>query len=94
MPGDCDLGIILSYSLAFLFVSALMIQVGASPDSDQDQAVFGVLMMIVLFAGPFGVLVLFIHANVKVKKRVHRRMSVDAAKQYVTRQRTTFTLVA
>ncbi len=49
---DTILGIVLSYSLVLLFVAALMIKVDATSDDEDDQKLFGALLIVILFAGP------------------------------------------
>lgn len=49
---DTVLGIVLSYSLVLLFIAAMMAMMDTSEDSEEDQEVFGTLMIMVLFAGP------------------------------------------
>ena len=49
---DTVFGIVLAYSLVLLFIAALMIKVDATSDDEDDQEVFGLLLVIILFAGP------------------------------------------
>ena len=51
-PSDSVLGVVLAYALALLFLAALLIKVNATSDDTQDQALFGVLLVLILFAGP------------------------------------------
>ena len=49
---DTLLGTVLSFSLVLLFIAALMIKVDATSDDEDDQEIFGVLLIVVLFTGP------------------------------------------
>ena len=55
---DTVFGIVLAYSLVLLFIAALMIKVDATSDDEDDQEIFGMLLVATLFAGPVS-LVLF-----------------------------------
>jgi len=68
-PSDCNLGIILQYSIALFFLSALLIKVNATWDSADDQKVFGYFLMIVLFLGPMMITGQLIGTYIKVKRR-------------------------
>ena len=54
---DNQLAVILAYSLALLFLAALLIKVNASDDSLSEQSVFSSLLIAVLFAGPVSIVV-------------------------------------
>jgi hypothetical protein len=49
---DNILGVLLAYSLALLFLAALMIKADVTTDDDYDQDSFGAVLVLVLFAGP------------------------------------------
>jgi len=68
-PSDCNLGIILQYSIALFFLSALLIKVNATWDSADDQKVFGYFLMAVLFLGPLMITGQLIGTYIKVKRR-------------------------
>ena len=48
---DTVFGIVLAYSLVLLFIAALMIKVDATSDDEDDQEIFGLLLVAILFAG-------------------------------------------
>ena len=72
---DTILGIVLSYSLMLLFVAAMMAMMDTSEDSDDDQEVFGALMIMVLFAGPATP---FVEASVAAILKLQKRWWSDA----------------
>ena len=49
---DSILGTTCSYSLTLIFLSALLIKVDVTKDEGQEQQIFGVLLIVILFAGP------------------------------------------
>ena len=49
---DSKLSIVLAYSLALVFISALLIKADVTSDDEDDQKLFGVLLAITPFAGP------------------------------------------
>ena len=49
---DSFLGIILSYSIALVFLAALMIKAQVTSDEKDDEDVFGILLVVVLGLGP------------------------------------------
>ena len=65
---NCNLGIILQYSIALLFLSALLIKVNATSDSNNDQVILGYFLMVVLLAGPTMITLQLIGTFYKVKK--------------------------
>ena len=48
---DTILGIVLSYALILLFLGAMMIKMDVASEDEQDQEVFGLLLVAVFFAG-------------------------------------------
>ena len=54
---DSSLGIVLTYSLAFIFLSALLIKVNAQPQGDLEDQLFGILLVLLLIVGP-GIIIL------------------------------------
>lgn len=72
---DTILGIVLSYSLMLLFVAAMMAMMNTSEDSDNDQEVFGGLMIMVLFAGPATP---FVEATAGAVLKLQKRWRGDA----------------
>jgi len=53
---DNTLGVILAYSLALLFLSALMIKANVTTDDGYDPKLFGAILIMILFAGPLAIL--------------------------------------
>ena len=54
---DNTLGIVLNYSLAFMFLGALLIKVNAQPKSDFERNIFDMIMIFLLFAGPDAIII-------------------------------------
>jgi hypothetical protein len=49
---DSTLGIVLTYSLAFIFLGALLIKVDAQPDGDLERSIFEIVLIFLLLMGP------------------------------------------
>jgi len=72
---DSSLGIILTYSLSFIFLSALLIKVNAQPQGDLEEQLFGVLLVLLLIVGP-GIVVMdmfWSFLSSRIQKRNERR---------------------
>mmetsp|Transcript_38085 Transcript_38085/g.85056 ORF Transcript_38085/g.85056 Transcript_38085/m.85056 type:complete len:411 (-) Transcript_38085:203-1435(-) len=59
MPQDSQFAVILSTSLTLLFLAALMIKVDLTSDDDDDQLLFGILLIFITGAGPLMVAIHF-----------------------------------
>ena len=66
---DCNLGIVLQYSIALFFLSALLIKVDATWDSANDQEIFGHFLMGILFIGPTMIIFQLISTYIKKERR-------------------------
>jgi len=53
---DNSLGIVLSYSLSFFFLAAILIKVDATKDDKDEQRTLDVLLVILLFWGPLSII--------------------------------------
>ena len=60
---DSSLGIVLTYSLAFIFLSALMIKVDALPQGDLERRLFGFVLVFLLIMGP-GIIIINLFSSV------------------------------
>jgi len=49
---DSTLGIVLTYSLAFIFLGALLIKVNAHPNGDLERTIFDAVLTFLLLVGP------------------------------------------
>ena len=68
-PSDCNLGIILQYSVTLIFLSALLIKVDATSDSANDQEILGYFLMLVLLLGPIMITFQYVGSFVKMCSR-------------------------
>jgi len=57
---DSKLAVTLAYSLAALFLGALLVKVDATSDDTNDQALFGYLLVLVFMAGPLASIIQFL----------------------------------
>ena len=62
---DCNLGIVLSYSLTFFFLAALMIKVDVANESSVNANLFGALLLAVLGVGPIAIMVQLASSQIK-----------------------------
>ena len=51
-PEDNNLCVVLSYSLMFMFLGALLIKISVVQESSHDQQVFGIILIVIFLAGP------------------------------------------
>mmetsp|Transcript_86908 Transcript_86908/g.168344 ORF Transcript_86908/g.168344 Transcript_86908/m.168344 type:complete len:312 (-) Transcript_86908:193-1128(-) len=80
---DNALGIILAYSLTLLFLAALLIKADISGDFTHDQAVFGVILSLVILAGPCALVAQFTKRGFESyskKVKAERKHAPKAAK--------------
>jgi len=59
---DCTLGIVLTYSLAFIFLGALLIKVDAQPNGELERRIFEVVLIFLLLMGPGLVIYTFLQS--------------------------------
>ena len=64
---DSTLGIVLSYSLAFMFLSALLIKVNAQPYGTLERRIFGAVLIILLLMGP-GIIIFTVVRSFLIKR--------------------------
>ena len=84
---DSQIGVILSYSLAFIFIAALLIKVDAAAnDSESDQEAFGILLGIVMFSGPLALILKIIAQEITARITKARRARQEAAKNEKARR--------
>ena len=87
---DNRLAVILAYSLAMLFLAALLVKVDATGDSTNDQDVFSGLLIAVLFAGPFSIVARNVYDLAEDQPDESNKYDVDGNLQPPTHFRTWF----
>lgn len=71
---DCTLGIVLTYSLAFIFLGALLIKVDAQPNGELEHRIFEVVLIFLLLMGPGLIIYTFLRSFcVKRRKRCKKQ---------------------
>ena len=70
---NSTLGIVLTYSLAFIFLGALLIKVNAQPNGELERRIFEIVLVFLLLVGPglilFNILWSFCMKRVKCRKK-------------------------
>jgi len=84
--GDNTLSIVLTYSLTFIFLGALLVKVAAVPESGFEQVVFGYTLVFVLSLGP--ALILFESAYTIGKSFLRLRKKAILSETPVVSQQT------
>jgi len=73
IPSDNDLSVVLSYSLMFMFLAALLVKVSVVQDDSRDQQIFGVVLIIIFLAGPASLFVQLMKFFVMKVKQMYTR---------------------
>jgi hypothetical protein len=80
---DSDLSIVLAYSLALIFLAAILLKVDVGGDDPDDQKVFGVMLIVIVLAGPIAIA----YQATTSAVRSSRAAKVQLAKKKVEKKR-------
>jgi hypothetical protein len=76
---DSYLGITCSYSLTLIFLSALLIKVNITKDKGQEQDAFGILLILILFAGP-GLIIAQVMRSIRMNSKMTNKVPGEKLK--------------